>query len=103
MQNGDTFLKKIHLLIYWHLLVQSNHPLACLVHIKEVKHSLFEELVFVGRLCFSSRFGGLGLFGQLGLHLLVDLDALKGSDLSNMLLERRVATSYSNHNLVCLE
>ena len=86
MQDGDTFLKKIHLLIYWHLLVKINHPLACLVHIKEVKHGLFEELVFVGRLYFSSRFGGLGLFGQLGLHLLVDLDALEGSYLSYMLL-----------------
>ena len=100
MQDGDAFLKEIHLIINWHLLVQINHPLACLVHIKEVDHSLFEELGSVSR---SSFFRFFGLFGHLGLHVLVDLDALEGSYLSNMLLECRVATSDSHHDLVCLE
>ena len=94
MQDGDTFFEEFHLIIFWHLLVHIDHPLARLVHIKEVENGFLKERGRVGH------FGSLRL---LRLHVLIYLDALEGSNLSNMLLERAEATTYSHHDLVCLD
>ena len=94
MQNDDTFFEEIHLVINWHLLVQIDHPLARLMHIKEVENGLSKERGRVGH------FGSLRL---LRLHVLIDLDALEGSNLTNMLFERAETTTHSHHDLVCLD
>ena len=52
-------------------------------------YSLSEKLNFVGL---------LSRFGLLCLHVLIDLDALEGSDLSDVLLECRVAATNSHHD-----
>ena len=94
MQDVDTSFKEIQLFFSRHLFVKIDHSLACFMDIEEMDYWFSKELDFVK--IFSC-------FSLFCFHVLVNLDALKGSNLSYVLLKCHVATAHSYHDLVCFK
>ena len=86
----DSRGEESHLLIIFGVHVVLNDPVASLMLVQIEEHCIFE--------CH-----GLLVLIRVALHELVNLDTLKWTDLSDMLLDRRETSSHTNHDLVRLD